>query len=380
MIQEIQNILKQLGERDIMWNNAKTATKKKGVFSHKLSRTILGIFWASFFIAIVSLYGLNDMANRLLLKFVETNVLALSEYELIDWQYAILGLSIVASILIFVFLALCWGVERLAYIGEIIKGIDALGCHEWSYEIPLQGENELTELAIRVNALSKEEQAFREKEKQLQEEKNGFIRSLSHDIRTPLTSVLAYSEFMKQKEYLSAEEMRTYMELVEQKSRQMKVLTDRLLDGGNRQLEFIENGSFLMEQLVDEWSMELEEDFLLEVDMMQCPKFSGEVDIQELRRIFDNLASNIRKYAQPSEVVTLQVLEKEGRICIVQSNTRKIASEPVESNGIGVESIRKIAMQYGGRVEVLQSEQEFSILISLWKSNYPVANQCQKEA
>ena len=369
MIPEIQNILKQLGDRDIMWNNAKTDTKKKGIFSHKLSRTMLGIFLVSFFIAIISLYVLNDMANRLLLKCVETNVLVLSEYEFIDWQYAILGLSMVASILVFVFLVLFWVGERLTYIGEIIKGIDALGRHEWSYEIPLQGENELTELAVRVNALSKEEQAFQEKEKKLQEEKNGLIRSLSHDIRTPLTSMLAYSEFMRQKEHLSAEEIQTYMELVEQKSKQIKVLTDRLLDGGNRQLELIENGLFLMEQLVDEWSIELEEDFLLEVDMMQCPQFSGEVDIQELRRIFDNLASNIRKYAQPSEVVTLQVLEKEGRVCIFQSNTCKILSEPVESNGIGVKSIRKIAMHYGGGVEVTQTKEQFSILILLLKIN-----------
>lgn len=369
MIQEIRNTLKQLGERDIMWNNTKTGTKRKGVFSHKLSRIMLGIFLASFFIAIISLYVLNDMANRLLLKCVETNVLVLSEYEFIDWQYAILGLSMVASILVFIFLVLFWIGERLAYIGEIIKGMDALGRHEWSYEIPLQGENELTELAVRVNALSKEEQAFREKEKQLQEEKNRFIRSLSHDIRTPLTSMLAYSEFMKQKKQLSAEEMQTYMELVEQKSRQIKVLTDRLLDGGNQQLEFIENGIFLMEQLVDEWSVELEDDFLLEIDMIQCPQFSGEVDIQELRRIFDNLASNIRKYAQPSAPIVLQVLEKEGRVCIFQSNTCKTLFEPVESNGIGLESIRNIATHYGGSVEVTQKEDIFSILISLLKTN-----------
>ena len=177
---------------------------------------------------------------------------------------------------------------------------------------------------------------------------------------------------MKQKKYLSQEEIQTYMELVEQKSRQIKVLTDRLLDGGNRQLELIENGAFLMEQLVEEWSMELEDDFLLEIDMMQCPQFSGEVDIQELRRIFDNLASNIRKYAQPSETVILRILEKEGYVCIFQSNTCKILSKPVESNGIGVESIRKITANYGGSVEVTQTEEQFSIFISFVIPAYTV--------
>lgn len=369
MIPEILNILKQLGERDIMWNNVKASIKKKGSCSKKLSKTILKIIWASFLIAFVSVYLLNEMANILLLKCVKENILIVSEYQLIDLQYGILGISMVTGIILFIALFLFWVGERLAYISEIVKGIDALGRHEWSYEIPVQGKNELTELAIRVNELSKEEQELQEKEKQLQEEKNALIRSLSHDIRTPLTSILAYSEFMKQKKYLSQEEIQTYMELVEQKSRQIKVLTDRLLDGGNRQLEFIENGAFLMEQLVEEWSMELEDDFLLEIDMMQCPQFSGEVDIQELRRIFDNLASNIRKYAQPSETVILRILEKEGYVCIFQSNTCKVLYEPVESNKIGVESIRKIAAQYGGSVEVTQTEEQFSIFISLLNIN-----------
>ncbi|MBR5005066.1 MAG: LacI family DNA-binding transcriptional regulator, partial [Erysipelotrichaceae bacterium] len=87
-----------------------------------------------------------------------------------------------------------------SFANQIVKGIDALGRHEWNYEIPLQGENELTELATRVNELSKEEQTFQEKEKQLQEEKISLIRSLSHDIRTPLTSMMSYSELLKQKE------------------------------------------------------------------------------------------------------------------------------------------------------------------------------------
>ena len=72
----------------------------------------------------------------------------------------------------------------MSYIGEIVKGIDALARHEWNHEISLRGENELTDLAEAINVFAKEEQAFQEKEKQMQEEKTRLIRSLSHDIRT----------------------------------------------------------------------------------------------------------------------------------------------------------------------------------------------------
>lgn len=345
-----------------MWNRE---CEKKEEKPHRLSREILGSFGCAFAIAVIGFWLLNECANVILLRYVEEDILFMPEEKLIDWQYRILGFSMLSGVILFIILFLFFVGERLAYIKEIVKGIDALGRHEWEYEIPVKGQNELTELAKRINTLSKEEKALQEKEKKLQEEKASLIRSLSHDIRTPLTSLMSYSEFLKQKEALTANEIRDYMELVEQKSQQIKVLTDRLLDGGSRQLEFVENGRFLMEQLVDEWSCGLEDEFSLEILWDNCPAFQGEFDIQELRRIFDNLASNIRKYADETSPIILHIGEKEGRICILQSNRRKILSGVVESTKIGISSMEKIASQYGGTVEVSMTEAYFEILITL---------------
>lgn len=349
-----------------MWNSVDV---KKTKTSQRLSREILGLFGATFLISVVCFYVLNEAANAVVLNYVENELWEMSEYQLIDLQYWILGISFVSAIILFVILLLFLVGERLAYIQEIVKGIDALGRHEWDYEIPLQGENELTALAKRVNELSKEEQAFQEKEKQLQEEKIRLIRSLSHDIRTPLTSMMSYSEYMKNKNSLTVEEMQTYMGLVEQKSQQIKVLTDRLLDGGARQLEVIENGIFFMQQLVDEWEAELESEFECQIDLSACPFFSGEFDIQEMRRIFDNLASNIKKYADETAPIVLRIKEKNGRVCISQSNVCKKSATPIESTKIGIDSIRRIVAHYGGEVEVLRTEMDFSIEITLCEIN-----------
>lgn len=341
----------------------KNKRKSKSKKQQRLSREILGVFGKTLLISVCSFLILNELANRIVLNYVESELLVISEYQLIDLQYAILGISFVSAIILFVVLFLSLVGERLAYISEIVKGIDALGRHEWDYEIPLQGKNELTELAECVNQLSKEEAAFQEKEKQLQEEKEALVRGLSHDIRTPLTSMMSYSEFLKQKETLTVDEIKDYMDLVEQKAQQIKVLTDRLLDGGTRQLEVIENGVFFMQQLVDEWEAELEGEFECQIDLSNCPDFSGEFDVQEMRRIFDNMASNIRKYADAP--VVLRVIEKDGRVCIYQSNACKQIPVSVESTKIGIDSIRKIAAHYGGTVEVAQTETEFSIAITL---------------
>ena len=350
-----------------MWKHKEAEKQKKKSFERKLSKEILGIFALTFLIAVISFLILNEVANRLVLRYVEAEILAISEYQLIDIQYGILGISFLAGVLLFLALFLTLVGERLAYIKDIVKGIDALRRHDWEQEIPLRGDNELTELAFFINRFSREEQAFQEKEKRIQEEKTTLIRSLSHDIRTPLTSLLSYSEFMKQKESLTAEEMNKYMDLVEQKSRQIKMLTDQLLDGGKRQTEVIEDGRFLMEQLVDEWATELEEDYTLEISLEECPDFSGEFDVQELRRIFDNLVSNIRKYAEESAPVLMHVKKKEGRLCIVQSNVCRQNPEKSESMGIGLAGVRKIAEQFGGMVTVSSAGQSFSIEITLCK-------------
>lgn len=318
----------------------------------KLSKQILGLFVATFFISLFCFYALNELANTIVLDYVENEMLMITEYELIDLQYGILGVSFVSAIVLFVVLFLFLVGERLAYIGEVVKGIEALGRHDFTYEIPLQGENELTELAKNINQLSKEEQALKEKERQLQEEKESLIRSLSHDIRTPLTSLMSYSEFLKQKENLSIDEVKAFMDLVDQKSQQIKVLTDRLLDGGSRSLEEIENGKFLLEQLVEEWASVLEDDFVLELSLADCPEFSGRFDVQELRRVFDNLASNIQKYADKKEPVVLQLSRKDGSVCIVQSNACKERLVPVESTKIGIDSVKKVIANHGGNVEV----------------------------
>lgn len=344
-----------------MWSKNKSKSKKP----QRLSREILGVFGKTLLISGCSFWILNELANRIVLNYVESELLEISEYQLIDLQYAILGISFVSAIILFVILFLSLVGERLAYIDEIVKGIDALGRHEWSFEIPLQGNNELTELAECVNQLSKEEAAFQEKEKKLQEEKEALVRGLSHDIRTPLTSILSYSEYLKSKGELSSKEVEDYISLMEQKSQQIKVLTDRLLDGGTRQLEEIENGIFFMQQLVDEWEAELESEFECQIDLSNCPNFSGEFDVQEMRRIFDNLASNVKKYADAP--VELRVMEKDGRVCIFQSNACKQNSEPVESTKIGIDSIRKIVSHYGGEVVISQTEEKFSIAITLCK-------------
>ena len=64
------------------------------------------------------------------------------------------------------------------------------------FYITPEGNDELTKLAESINYLSESQNDIIRKEKEMKEKRELFIRSLSHDIRTPLTSIIAYSDFM----------------------------------------------------------------------------------------------------------------------------------------------------------------------------------------
>lgn len=332
----------------------------------KLAREILGLFGATAVVSVFFFGFLSMTAKSLVLAYSIKKDFVYTESQQWAINSWIQSISFVMAAVLFVILFLFLAGQKIGYISEIIIGIESLRVQRMDYEIPIEGNNELTELAESINFLAKTERELQLKETLLREEREGLIRALSHDIRTPLTVIRSYSEYMQSREDISSKEFRVYIDLMQQKAGQIKELTDRLLNGG-RTLEKFENGRFLMEQLAAEWEMILEEEFLCSVDLEECPVFSGEFDIQELRRIFDNLASNVKKYANPEKTVFLKIYENENNLLIAQRNETKQNTSSVESNGIGLKSIRKIAENYGGSVKVLNSQQEFQIIITLMK-------------
>ena len=216
-----------------------------------------------------------------------------------------------------------------------------------------------------MNYLSESERNLREKEKRLYEEREELIRTLSHDIRTPLTSIMSYTELLGQKETLTVEEQQEYRCLVAQKTEQIKKLTDILLDGGHREPEFFEDARLLFEQLADEFESELEDRFQISSELSFVTAFSGNFDFGDLRRIFDNIISNIKKYAEPAEIVELVISKTDSGVAIRQMNSIIKNKKSTESYKMGLYSVRRIAQNYGGTVEVRDENEKYEILITL---------------
>ena len=326
----------------------------------KLSNEILRLVALCAVISLVLFLLLSGIATAIAENYVFLHEIPMTEFDWLDLDRWIFGVSASLACVGFSVLFLVLLGERIAYIRVLTHSIDQLHDPAAAVSIPLVGNNELTALAAAINEMSAVRQQLRQKEAALAEEKEQLVRALSHDIRTPLTSILAYSELLASRE---EGEKKERLNLIRSKAEQIRDLTAVLLDGTHRNLELFEDGKLLLEQTAAEFEEELEDRFSVILDFSHCPAFSARLDVQELRRIFDNLASNVGKYADPSKPVTLAVALENNALVIRQTNAVLTRTKQAESYGIGLNSIRRIVQAYGGSVTVEDSAEQFSVSV-----------------
>lgn len=340
-------------------------TKKRSVKRRKFAHEILLIIGICALISLILFMFLVSITVTAVEIYCFDYDVPMTEFDWIAVDRTIFGAGAVISMICFSILFLALLSNRLAYIRKLTEGIHRLPLETDGAPIPLEGNNELTELADAINHMAVTQKQIRQKEQLLAQEKDQLIRTLSHDIRTPLTSVLSYSEYLAGPNDLSDDARQEYLTTIHKKAEQIRDLTDILLDGGKRNVECFADGKLLMEQLAQEFEEALEDRFSVRTDFSQCVNFSGSFDVQELRRIFDNLSSNVLKYADPGQPVFLFVSQRNKTLVIRQTNTVLVCTPSTESYHLGIRSIRRIAQNYSGSVHTQESREQFSITITL---------------
>ena len=347
-----------------MWNKITKGSQ--------LSKELLYIFLLDFGVALFTFFFLRLIASGLLILYCDDNNIVLSEIQEINYFSWIAALSILCATLIFIVLFLVLVGQKFAYLKDITEGIDALTAHRLNYQIPVKDNNEFTQLAKAINLMSQTELELKNTEEELAKAKENFIRSMSHDIRTPLTAIIAHTEYAKSKvedktiSDINIDEIKDYLDMTLRKSIQIKELTDRLLDSSKSNKEQIDDGRLFLTQLAHEWMYSLEDNFDCKVNISEDIFFSGQYDVQGFIRIFDNLTSNIEKYADAEMDVSLNIYQVNNRLVIEQSNYVNKNLAQVESNKIGLSSIEQIARQYGGNIEINNTQEFFEIKITLF--------------
>lgn len=210
--------------------------------------------------------------------------------------------------------------RRQSEHAKIHNAVERLAAGETSYQVNLDDfEGKERELAEGINHISEGlETALQEKVKS-ERLKADLITNVSHDIKTPLTSIINYVDLIK-RENIQDEKIKRYLEVLEQKSQRLKTLTEDLVEAskassGNLKLETCDI-DFI--ELVYQTNGEFEEKFLsrrLEL-LTDSPDetYIIEADGRRLWRVLENLYNNAFKYAMDGSRIYVDIFREPGTV------------------------------------------------------------------
>ena len=263
----------------------------------------------SVFCLVCNLFG-EIMRNR---KTTTKTMLSYAGFLLVNVVLLIMGKF---GIVLLAFFDLGMGIFLLRQAVQrqkILDGIKKISAGELTAQIPMEqisGDNRV--FAEAVNQMGSGLSAAVEKSVRDERLKSDLITNVSHDIKTPLTSIINYVDLLK-REDIQNERARNYIAILEDKALRLKHLTDDLVEAsrissGNVKLELNRlNFQELIQQTNGEFSEKFENKGLkLVVDMPEEPVVIV-ADGRRLWRVIENLYNNTAKYAMPNTRVYVEL-------------------------------------------------------------------------
>lgn len=147
--------------------------------------------------------------------------------------------------------------------------------------------------------------------------KTELITNVSHDLKTPLTSIINYSDLLF-KDDNSEDEVKEYSKIINEKSNKLKVLIEDLFEVSKASSNNIEldrqelDFNSLVQQSIGEWEDKIKENNIEIISNLPEEKVMLNIDGQKFSRVLDNLFSNISKYALENSRVYVDLIEEDG--------------------------------------------------------------------
>ena len=315
-------------------------------------------------IGITPLYSLqNDFEqysfNRLIsgsVKFKDgEGIVYVSSMHLLKYVKYYFYVALFVSLLIFFLPTFIFIKRKVKYINILKQEVLNMLQGDLSHAMTIMSHDELAILAQEMDTLRITLASNYQNEARIKESHQEIITCLSHDLRTPLTALRGYLDILCLHCYKDEKQMDHYLNSCIEKTEQIKDLSNKTFeyslvynDDLIPSLETISSESFI--QYIEEHLEYLElEGFKIEKEIT-ISSVQLQLDLSMMKRMMDNICSNIQKYARKEQPIYLQISIEKGNLKIVFENEKKEINHEVESNKIGLKSVKKIIEIHQGLV------------------------------
>ena len=279
-------------------------------------------------------------------------------------------------------------------LNHILEELHLIAEGQYDRRIPFRLSGDMGQVVNSINRLVDSTVNALEDERAIEKSKDELITNVSHDIRTPLTSIIGYLGLIVNQPNVESADAKRYAEIAYSKAEQMKLLVDDLFEytttrpnGAPLRLNDIPIVNFL-EQVAADFELEAQKRKMAIEVLPNNRDVVLELDAEKMVRVINNLLSNAIKYGHEDSVITMEVLRNDGVVTIAVRNAgdpiskevleqlfarfyRAEASRSKETGGtgLGLAIAENIVKSHGGMMYAESENGQTSFYVCLPEEN-----------
>lgn len=365
-----------------------TTKEKSELFGEGVITVILLLLLNLSIIILINLAVLNDPRLENGIFFLKKTITFANGMHLWSWQRLFISFMLVGDAIV-----VYWRLirrYRQMQLRHVIEELHYIADGHFDHRIPFVVKTDLQKVIDSINALVDSTVASMEEERQIEQSKDDLITNVSHDIRTPLTSIIGYLGLLKSSEL--NEDQTKYIQIAYDKALQMKALAEDLFEyttlrsSTNNKLVLAPlHVNSMLEQVAAGFELEAEKKNIAFNVVTRPRDLVIDADAKMIVRMLNNLISNALKYGRGATEINLiaNKVNNEFVELRVENNGEQIPKKSlqkifdrfyrVESSrnlktggtGLGLAITKSIVDLHGGNIKCQSTSELTSFIIQL---------------
>lgn len=365
-----------------------TTKEKSELFGEGVITVILLLLLNLSIIILINLAVLNDPRLENGIFFLKKTITFANGMHLWSWQRLFISFMLVGDVIV-----VYWRLirrYRQMQLRHVIEELHYIADGHFDHRIPFVVKTDLQKVIDSINALVDSTVASMEEERQIEQSKDDLITNVSHDIRTPLTSIIGYLGLLKSSEL--NEDKTKYIQIAYDKALQMKALAEDLFEyttlrsSTNNKLVLAPlHVNSMLEQVAAGFELEAEKKNIAFNVVTRPRDLVIDADAKMIVRMLNNLISNALKYGRGATEINLiaNKVNNEFVELRVENNGEQIPKKSlqkifdrfyrVESSrnlktggtGLGLAITKSIVDLHGGNIKCQSTSELTSFIIQL---------------